>query len=448
MNAADVTPGDLLLDKYRVERVLGRGGMGVVVAARHVELRELFAIKFLLPAALNHPQAVERFVREARASARLKGEHVARVQDVGRLPDGRPYMVLEHLAGNDLKETIKERGPLPVQEAATYVMQACEAVGEAHALGIVHRDLKPANLFLTRRPNGTPCVKVLDFGISKQLEPDDPEQHGLTKTGMLLGSPHYMAPEQMKKSKEADPRSDLWSLGCVLYELVTGRVPFHGDTLTELVATVLQEEPRSARELRGDLPAAVEAVIRRCLVKKREERYQTAHELAEALRAAAWSTSFESTARLQVAPDLPEPRDVPRAQPASDFEATVAFPAFSPAPASMPPPTPPAQPISVETPLPSLPSHGISSPAFSSTGPSVHTAQGWGATQPPREPTEGSSSAWSAVGSPSWRSPEAYRSRCAPAWRASRLHPSPRPSNRRPGPSSLCTRRHPHRSSR
>jgi hypothetical protein len=130
-------------------------------------------------------------------------------------------------------------------------------------------------------------------------------------------------------------------------------------------------------------------VIRRCLVKKREERYQTAHELAEALRAAAWSTSFESTARLQVAPDLPEPRDVPRAQPASDFEATVAFPAFSPAPASMPPPTPPAQPISVETPLPSLPSHGISSPAFSSTGPSVHTAQGWGATQPPARANRG-----------------------------------------------------------
>ena len=204
-----VAVGDVLLGKYRVERVLGQGGMGVVVAARHLELGELFAIKFLLPAALVHPQAVERFVREARASARLKGEHVAKVQDVGRTPDGLPYMILEYLAGKDLKDTVQERGPLPVQEAATYVLQACEAVAEAHGLNIVHRDIKPANLFLTRRPNGSPCVKVLDFGISKQLDPERPEQHGLTKTGMLLGSPYYMSPEQMMRTKEADPRSDI-----------------------------------------------------------------------------------------------------------------------------------------------------------------------------------------------------------------------------------------------
>src|SRR5262245_36017323 len=149
-----VAPGDLLLGKYRVERVLGRGGMGVVVAARHLELGELFAIKFLLPHAIKHPQAVERFVREARASARLKGEHVAKVHDVGRLSDGLPYMVLEYLSGNDLKATLRERGPLPVAEAVTYVLQACEAIAEAHDLGIIHRDIKPANLFLTRRANG------------------------------------------------------------------------------------------------------------------------------------------------------------------------------------------------------------------------------------------------------------------------------------------------------
>jgi serine/threonine protein kinase len=286
MSSAHVAPGDLLLDKYRVERVLGRGGMGVVVAARHVELRELFAIKLLLPAALHHPQAIERFVREARAAARLKSEHVARVQDVGRLPDGRPYMVLEHLAGKDLKETLRERGLLPLEEAVTYVMQACEAVAEAHVLGIVHRDLKPANLFLTRRANGTPCIKVLDFGISKQLEADDKEQHGLTRTGTLLGSPHYMAPEQMRRSKDADPRSDLWSLGCVLYELVTGRVPFHGENLPELVACVLQGQARRPSEIRPDVPRALEAVLVRCLAKSPEARYPCAGELARDLGAA------------------------------------------------------------------------------------------------------------------------------------------------------------------
>jgi serine/threonine-protein kinase len=288
---APVSPGDILLDKYRIERILGQGGMGVVVAARHVELGELFAIKFLLPHARNHPQAVERFVREARASARLKGEHVAKVHDVGRLPDGLPYMVLEHLTGKDLKLTLRERGPLPVDEAVTYVIQTCEALGEAHQHGIVHRDLKPANLFLTRRHNGTPCVKVLDFGISRQIEPEDPEQQGLTKTGMVLGTPYYMSPEQMTRSKEVDPRSDIWSLGCVLYELLTGRLPFRAEALTELVGKVLQEEPAPPSAHRSDIPPAVEAVVMRCLAKRREHRFQSVEELAEALRGPAQATA-------------------------------------------------------------------------------------------------------------------------------------------------------------
>jgi len=147
--SAPVAPGDVLLGKYRVEWILGQGGMGVVVAARHIELGELFAIKFLLPQAANNPQAVERFVREARASAKLKGEHVAKVHDVGRLPDGLPYMVLEHLAGQELKQVIRERNPLPMTDVVTYMVQACEAIAEAHAYGIVHRDIKPANMFLT-----------------------------------------------------------------------------------------------------------------------------------------------------------------------------------------------------------------------------------------------------------------------------------------------------------
>ncbi len=263
--------------------MLGKGGMGIVIAARHIDLGELFAVKFLLPAALAQPDAVERFLREARASARLKGEHVVKVQDVGRLPDGMPYMVMEHLSGSDLKAVVKERGPLPIADALTYMLQACEALAEAHALGIVHRDLKPANMFLIRRPNGTPCVKVLDFGISKQVVPENAEQEALTRTDMILGSPAYMSPEQMKRTKDADPRGDIWSMGVVLYMLLTGTLPFQGDAI-ELVGKVLQEEPLPPSHHRADIPPALDAVVLTCLQKDREHRYQTVDQLMEALR--------------------------------------------------------------------------------------------------------------------------------------------------------------------
>jgi hypothetical protein len=287
-----IQPGDMLLGKYRVERVLGQGGMGVVVAARHVELGELFAIKFLLPAALAQPDAIERFLREARASARLKGEHVVKVQDVGRLPDGMPYMVMEYLAGSDLRDLVRQHGALPPADAIHYVLQACEALAEAHSLGIVHRDLKPANMFLIRRPNGAPCIKVLDFGISKQTEPESAEQHALTRTGMVLGSPIYMSPEQMTRTKEADPRGDIWSMGVVLYQLLTGTVPFLADVLTELVGKVLQEEPLPPSRHRPGIPPAVDAVVLTCLQKRREQRYQTVDQLMAALRTALAATTF------------------------------------------------------------------------------------------------------------------------------------------------------------
>jgi serine/threonine-protein kinase len=284
---APVQPGDVLAGKYRVERVLGQGGMGIVVAARHLELDELYAIKFLLPHALSHSQAVDRFLREARASARLKGEHVAKVHDVGRLESGAPYMVLEFLAGSDLQQLVRKRGPLPWEEAATYMLQTCEAIAEAHALGIVHRDLKPANLFLIQRPNGTPCVKVLDFGISKQAAPDGVD---LTRTGMALGSPLYMSPEQMVRSKDADARSDIWSLGVVFYELLIGAVPFLADTLTEVVGRVLQEEHAPPSRVRPDLPAGIDEIVAGCLQKRPEHRFQSVEQLAAALRqVVGWS---------------------------------------------------------------------------------------------------------------------------------------------------------------
>jgi serine/threonine protein kinase len=276
-----VQPGDILLGKYRVEHVLGQGGMGVVVAATHLDLAELFAIKFLLPEALESDQAVERFLREARAAARLKGEHVAKVHDVGRLESGAPYMVMEHLEGMDLDKVGRAHGPLPVEEAVLYVLQACDAVAEAHARGIVHRDLKPANLFLTQRHDGTACVKVLDFGISKQRTQDSLE---LTTTGMVLGSPLYMSPEQMIRSKEVDLRSDIWSMGVVLYKLLTGHAPFQAETLTELVGRVLQDTPMRPSQLRPDLSRALDAIVLRCLKKRPEQRFATMDALAAALR--------------------------------------------------------------------------------------------------------------------------------------------------------------------
>ena len=273
-------PGDILLGKYRIERVLGQGGMGVVVAARHVELGQPYAIKFLLPTVLTHDEAVERFLREARAAARLTSEHVAHVHDVGRMENGAPFMVMEYLEGHDLKAVVSKEGPLPANLAMTYLSHVCDAIAEAHAAGIVHRDLKPANLFLVRRRNGNPCVKGLDFGISKQLGANEVD---LTATNATLGSPLYMSPEQISKSKSVDTRTDIWALGVILYELLTGISPFRAGTALEVVSRILQEEPVPIRHLRPDVPARAELVIARCLQKRREERFQTVEELLAVL---------------------------------------------------------------------------------------------------------------------------------------------------------------------
>jgi len=280
MKEAPVKPGDVIADKYVVESVLGVGGMGVVVEAVHLELHEARAIKLLLPAALEEKDAVERFLREARRSARLRSEHVVRVHDVDKLPDGSPYVVMELLQGSDLRRLIKERGRLPVPEAIHYALQACEALAEAHALGIVHRDLKPGNLFLTTRTDGTPCVKVLDFGISKGPSDGDDE---LTKTQTVLGSPSYMSPEQMRSSRTVDARTDIWSLGVILYRLVTGELPFRAESMAALVTKVLQSTPRTPSEIVPDLPPGLDEVVLRCLERELPLRYANVGELSSAL---------------------------------------------------------------------------------------------------------------------------------------------------------------------
>jgi serine/threonine protein kinase len=278
-----VHEGQVLAGKYRVERVLGIGGMGVVVAAMHLQLDERVALKFLLPEALNNPESVARFAREARAAVKIKSLHVARVSDVGTLETGAPYMVMEFLSGHDLSAVLRDRGPMRAADAVDYVLQACEALAEAHALGIIHRDLKPANLFMITGTDGAPCIKVLDFGISKLTTADSSGDYGMTSTQAIMGSPLYMSPEQMTSSRDVDGRSDIWSVGTILFELLTGRTPFLGDTMPQLCGMILQEAAPLPRTLRPDLPEGLQAVIMRCLEKRREVRFANVGELAQAL---------------------------------------------------------------------------------------------------------------------------------------------------------------------
>jgi serine/threonine-protein kinase len=252
-----------------------------VVAAHHIHLDHRVAIKFLLPQALASKEAVARFAREARAAVKIKGEHVARVTDVGTLENGSPYMVMEYLEGSDLSQWVERSGPLRFEQAAEFVLQACEAIAEAHALGIVHRDLKPANLFVVRRPDGSLSVKVLDFGISKS--PLAAGSSGMTHTFAIMGSPLYMSPEQIQSSKDVDSRTDIWALGAVLYELVTGHSPFVAETLTELAYQIISQQPPPLRDKRADASLELERVILKCLEKDRAQRFQSVAELATAL---------------------------------------------------------------------------------------------------------------------------------------------------------------------
>ncbi|HEX4446299.1 MAG TPA: protein kinase [Polyangiaceae bacterium] len=281
-DAAQVKAGDVLAGKYRVERVLGQGGMGVVVAAFHLQLEQRVALKFLLPEALRQPEMLARFSREARAAARIRSEHIARVIDVGTLETGVPYIVMEYLEGSDLSGHLTKVGPLPIAQAAALALEACDALAEAHAVGIVHRDLKPANLFLARAPDQTTCLKILDFGISKIISPDEAD-FDMTRTGAVVGSPYYMSPEQMRSSRSVDARTDIWSLGVILYELVSGHVPFEAPTLPQLCGMILTDPPPALTQWRPDVPPPFQALVARCLEKDPALRFQSVGEFAIAL---------------------------------------------------------------------------------------------------------------------------------------------------------------------
>jgi eukaryotic-like serine/threonine-protein kinase len=264
--------GTVLAGKYRVERLIGRGGMGGVLAATHLGLGQRVAIKVLH---LEGKDAVARFVREGRTLAQLDSPHIVRVYDDGKLDDGTPFIIMEFLEGSDLA-AIAARGPMEIGTAVSYIRQACSALEVAHSARIVHRDLKPSNLFLTQRK--PPMLKVLDFGVSKSVSTDELSLT-LTSTGMVIGSPRYMSPEQITASRQVESTSDIWSLGVILYELLTGHVPFDQRVITALTLAIATEQPKSPRALRAEIPVKLAQIVMRCLEKDPSRRFASVAEL-------------------------------------------------------------------------------------------------------------------------------------------------------------------------
>jgi eukaryotic-like serine/threonine-protein kinase len=356
--------------KYVVERTIGHGGMGIVVAARHETLDEMVAIKLLHPKAAKDAMQVERFVREARATVRIKSEHVVRVLDAGAVETtGAPYIVMELLEGRDLGFVLSHYGPVPPVTAVDYIIQICDGLGAAHALGIVHRDLKPSNFFLTQRADGSPLVKVLDFGISKAAQSDGSPDPRLTETQAVFGSPTYMSPEQIRSSKNVDARSDVWSLGVALFELLTGKLPFIADNVAGLLASVIADPPFQVTAFVPGIPPELERVVLGCLEKDPSRRVSSAAELAMRLApfasadGALLATRVERSARGASNPSFPPPGlgSIPPA--ASSARDT----------ALMAPPFPMAPPSYPSAPAPAV-AYGSTGTDLSATGPAAFRA--------------------------------------------------------------------------
>ncbi len=318
--------GSVVGGKYRIERLLGEGGMGVVFEAVHARLNQRVAIKMLLPEFLQVPELVGRFEREAKASAQLRHRNAVRVVDVDATNEGIPYMVMELLHGHDLETEIHSLGPLPIGQSVHYLVQACSAMGEAHGYGIVHRDLKPSNLFLSDESDGSVCVKVLDFGISKVQTAEDVS---ITATSTQMGTPLYMSPEQVRSAKSVDLRTDVWAIGVILYEMLSGQPPFSGSAVG-IGAAIVSDDPPSLRALRPEVPEELEAVVMRAMAKSPAKRFSSMQELIHAL------SPFSS----QPAPDISQRSSRAVMTSSHDFvNAHAETLAFAPAPQQATAPT-------------------------------------------------------------------------------------------------------------
>ena len=387
-------PGDVLLGRFRIESVIGQGGMGLVFGARVLPNETPVAIKVLSLEASTHPEGIPRFINEARATTKLSSAHVVKVFEAGTLDaPPLPFIVMERLQGTDLGAIVDQRGALSIRDAVDYVIQAADAVAEAHAHGIVHRDLKPSNLFLAERPGSAPMVKVLDFGVSK-VAPTGPQSHALTSTGTFLGSPHYMSPEQLKSARDVDARADIWSLGVILYELLTSRPPFDGGAFGELMMKVLAADVPSLRAARPEVPEALEQVIVRCLRRPREERFPDLASLARALAPFASPEGARAAERVGRPPSARMPIGAP--VPARDSPRALASTAI------MPGNIPPASSRSFGTPQtphvrPGDPSSGAL-PRFPPSNPAL--ASHYAAGQAP-QPHESARNVWGAGPAPS-----------------------------------------------
>ncbi len=332
-------PGALVAEKFRIERVLGIGGMGVVYAAKHELLNQQVALKLLLPEVAKDKEAVARFLHEGRATARLQSAHVVRVMDVGMVGDA-PFLAMELLSGEDLSVVLETRGRFLITETVDYLLEAMEGLSHAHAAGIIHRDLKPSNLFLVREGE-TRTIKVVDFGISKSM---GTEAGNITSTSAVLGSPAYMAPEQLRSSKHVDARADVWSLGVIAFELLTNAVPFDGETVGQIFANVLEKPPTRPGTLRVEIPGKLEEAILRCLQKSADARFSSVGELASAIarfgtgRCDPLVASIEKRLSAPGAAPLVQSRpSIPDLEPSSPkLRTTSAAPKAAPPPISTP----------------------------------------------------------------------------------------------------------------
>lgn len=295
---------DIIANKYRLVRELGKGGMGAVWEATHIEMGTRKAIKFMLanPSELSS-ESIERFRREAIAAGQLTSEYVIKAQDIDTLPSGELYIVMEYVEGKPLDKVLKEQGPLPLDLAAMYTLQVCKALQQAHRFGIVHRDLKPPNFLLSSDAEGRPCIKVFDFGIAKVTAPlTTAAEADLTRTSEVMGTPFYMAPEHFRSMKELDARADIWALGVILYEVITGVRPFRGSDVGKIAVAVCTQSPEPPSRIYPAIPKEFDRIVLRCLEKEPENRFQSAEELAKALMPFA-----ADPARFAVSVGLPLP---------------------------------------------------------------------------------------------------------------------------------------------